>query len=93
MAQEQSTTLTDTPVDLSVVYTEPGRYLAQVRLGVFESGVLYATAETAPADYGAYFVARGQTYFTFCVDGVTHTWALSSVAGAPVTIAVNRYAD
>ena len=96
MAQQAHTTLTDTPVDLATVYTTEGRYIAQVVVqGVDTYGALYATADVAPVADADYFHAPGRTFFTFCVDGETHTWAKSALAyvDLDVVIAVNRYAD
>ena len=84
--------MTDTPQDLATAYG-PGRYIAQVQGLAEEAGVLYASAVTAPVDDAAYFHAPSQTFFTFCVDGETHTWVKVFVAGTERTLAVALYAE
>ena len=74
---------------------DPGRYVGQVRLPAGASGVLYATAKTAPSDDSDYFHARGGQHFRFAGgNGASPTWVKAAAPeaydpdGLPVTVAL-----
>ena len=89
MAQAAHIEVGETPVDLTAGLTA-GCYVAQVR-DFGDTVLLYATAETAPADDADYFLAAGRSYFTFVAGlDVAPTWARSAVSGQVATVALAR---
>ena len=81
----------DTPVDLTDGLAA-GCYIGQVasRSAVMgDEALLYATAETAPADSADWFRASVREFFMFTVgDDTPTTWAKSSAAGLVVPVAL-----
>lgn len=90
MAQLAHVDITETPVDLSDGL-KAGCYIAQVRRQANSIGVLYATAETAPASTDDYFVASGEAWFRFTAGrSLLPVWCRTVRDGDTCPLAIGR---
>ena len=93
MAQLGHVTAGDQPVDLTIGLAD-GCYVAQSTVGFDGVGLLYASAESAPADDADYFQTRGVGFFVFTVgDDAPPTWVKSPVAGSTQTVSLALVPD